>query len=90
MDLTKNNNETKQDELHSKAWQRLSEWIHCICVVTFDLELGQAMEVRYIDRPMFYDYYQLILERTRNETNENANRINRPFPGNLSVDGGAV
>lgn len=26
-------------------WQRFSEWMHCICVVTFDLELGQAMEV---------------------------------------------
>lgn len=26
-------------------WKRFSEWIHCICVVTFDLELGQAMEV---------------------------------------------
>lgn len=24
---------------------RLSQWIHCICVVTFDLELGQALEV---------------------------------------------
>lgn len=28
-----------------RNWKRLSEWIHCICVVTFDLELGQAMEV---------------------------------------------
>ena len=23
----------------------LSNWIHCICVVTFDIELGQAIEV---------------------------------------------
>lgn len=29
-----------------RNWKRLSEWIHCICVVTFDLELGQAMEVK--------------------------------------------
>lgn len=29
----------------NKKWDRFSEWIHCICVVTFDLELGQAMEV---------------------------------------------
>lgn len=29
----------------TKKWDRFSEWIHCICVVTFDLELGQAMEV---------------------------------------------
>lgn len=26
-------------------WDRFSNWIHCACVVTFDLELGQAMEV---------------------------------------------
>lgn len=26
-------------------WQRFSEWIQCICIVTFDLELGQIMEV---------------------------------------------
>ncbi|XP_055387819.1 protein DENND6A [Condylostylus longicornis] len=26
---------------------RFSEWIHCMCVVTFDLELGQAMEEIY-------------------------------------------
>lgn len=28
-------------------WHRFSEWLHCVCVVTFDLELGQAMEVVY-------------------------------------------
>lgn len=27
-------------------WEQFSNWIHCICVVTFDLELGQAIEVR--------------------------------------------
>ena len=26
-------------------WDRFSNWLHCVCVVTFDLELGQAMEV---------------------------------------------
>lgn len=35
----------KMDKSESQNWKRLSEWIHCICVVTFDLELGQAMEV---------------------------------------------
>lgn len=44
MDLTKNNDGSRET-LQSKEWQRLSEWIHCLCVVTFDLELGQAMEV---------------------------------------------
>ncbi|KAJ9584820.1 hypothetical protein L9F63_020841 [Diploptera punctata] len=28
-------------------WDRFSSWIHCICIVTFDLELGQAMELIY-------------------------------------------
>ena len=27
-------------------WARFSAWLDCVCVVTFDLELGQAMEVR--------------------------------------------
>ena len=26
-------------------WDNFSKWVHAICVVTFDLELGQAMEV---------------------------------------------
>ena len=26
-------------------WNRFSNWINCVCVVTFDLELGQAIEV---------------------------------------------
>lgn len=26
-------------------WERLSDWIHCFCVVTFDLEIGQMIEV---------------------------------------------
>lgn len=28
-------------------WSIFSEWVHCMCVVTFDLELGQAIEVIY-------------------------------------------
>ncbi|XP_051531714.1 protein DENND6A-like isoform X2 [Myxocyprinus asiaticus] len=28
-------------------WDRFSTWLHCICVVGFDLELGQAVEVIY-------------------------------------------
>uniref|UniRef100_A0A3Q0RC01 DENN/MADD domain containing 6B n=1 Tax=Amphilophus citrinellus TaxID=61819 RepID=A0A3Q0RC01_AMPCI len=27
-------------------WPRFSSWLECACVVTFDLELGQALEVR--------------------------------------------
>uniref|UniRef100_A0A7M4EC92 DENN domain containing 6B n=1 Tax=Crocodylus porosus TaxID=8502 RepID=A0A7M4EC92_CROPO len=28
-------------------WARFSAWLDCVCVVTFDLELGQAMELVY-------------------------------------------
>lgn len=28
------------------SWERFSQWVCCVCVVTFDLELGQAMEVK--------------------------------------------
>uniref|UniRef100_A0A8U7NY62 DENN domain containing 6A n=1 Tax=Corvus moneduloides TaxID=1196302 RepID=A0A8U7NY62_CORMO len=28
-------------------WDRFSAWLHCVCVVGFDLELGQAVEVQY-------------------------------------------
>ncbi|KAK9890143.1 hypothetical protein WA026_008949 [Henosepilachna vigintioctopunctata] len=26
------------------TWENFKNWIHCICIVTFDLELGQALE----------------------------------------------
>uniref|UniRef100_A0A3Q1HE36 UDENN domain-containing protein n=1 Tax=Anabas testudineus TaxID=64144 RepID=A0A3Q1HE36_ANATE len=32
-------------------WDRFSAWLHCICVVGFDLELGQAVEVRQRESP---------------------------------------
>ena len=28
----------------SQSWQRFHEWMKCVAVVTFDLELGQKME----------------------------------------------
>ncbi|KAK5849518.1 hypothetical protein PBY51_009154 [Eleginops maclovinus] len=28
-------------------WSRFSRWLECVCVVTFDLELGQALELVY-------------------------------------------
>ncbi|XP_060161651.1 protein DENND6B isoform X2 [Globicephala melas] len=28
-------------------WARFSAWLECVCVVTFDLELGQALELVY-------------------------------------------
>lgn len=26
-------------------WEKFGRWVYCICVVTFDLELGQSIEV---------------------------------------------
>lgn len=31
-----------------RHWEKFGAWVHCIAVVTFDLELGQALEVCYI------------------------------------------
>ena len=35
-----------QQEPVDAVFPNLSHWIACFCVVTFDLELGQALEVR--------------------------------------------
>ncbi|XP_054280264.1 protein DENND6A isoform X2 [Macrosteles quadrilineatus] len=44
-----NQNEGGQQssDTNPAPWDRFSNWIHCICIVTFDLELGQAIEVIY-------------------------------------------
>lgn len=43
------NNTNKTDFASDNVWERFSNWLHCICAVTFDLELGQALEVlKYI------------------------------------------
>ena len=33
-------------EKNHSTWASLRQWVSCICVVTFDLELGQAIEVQ--------------------------------------------
>uniref|UniRef100_A0A674MK52 DENN/MADD domain containing 6B n=1 Tax=Takifugu rubripes TaxID=31033 RepID=A0A674MK52_TAKRU len=36
-----------REEADSRCrWARFSSWLECVCVVTFDLELGQAIEVK--------------------------------------------
>lgn len=35
-----------EDVERRRPWARFSSWLECACVVTFDLELGQAIEVR--------------------------------------------
>ncbi|GAA6098149.1 DENN/MADD domain containing 6Aa, partial [Tachysurus ichikawai] len=45
-------------------WDRFSAWLHCICVVGFDLELGQAVEVIYIAVYMYkYSLWPVRLAR---------------------------
>ncbi|CAB3406915.1 unnamed protein product [Caenorhabditis bovis] len=36
-----------EDTAEVEPWDRFRDWLHSICVVTFDLELGQALEVIY-------------------------------------------
>ncbi|KAL3983201.1 Stabilization of polarity axis family protein [Acanthocheilonema viteae] len=31
----------------TQPWEKFGRWVYCICVVTFDLELGQSIEVIY-------------------------------------------
>ncbi|XP_037282196.1 protein DENND6B isoform X2 [Rhipicephalus microplus] len=47
MDAKEASSSPRRDDSSSRlaACESLSNWIHCICVVAFDLELGQAMEV---------------------------------------------
>ncbi|XP_043675601.1 protein DENND6A isoform X1 [Vespula pensylvanica] len=37
---------SKEETVYAK-WERFNNWVHCICIVTFDLELGQAIEAVY-------------------------------------------
>ncbi|RMB99937.1 hypothetical protein DUI87_23345 [Hirundo rustica rustica] len=39
--------ESPDRSLSLLPWDRFSAWLHCVCVVGFDLELGQAVEVIY-------------------------------------------
>jgi hypothetical protein len=36
--------------------ENLSNWIHCMCIVTFDLELGQVIEVYSLFEKYFHIY----------------------------------
>ena len=38
-------NEDYQKIKNILPWDTFHSWLQCICVVTFDLELGQALEV---------------------------------------------
>ncbi|XP_037520369.1 protein DENND6B isoform X2 [Rhipicephalus sanguineus] len=47
MDVKEASSSSRRDDSSSRlaACENLSNWMHCICVVAFDLELGQAMEM---------------------------------------------
>lgn len=36
-----------KEEMIYEKWECFHNWVHCICIVTFDLELGQAIEVHF-------------------------------------------
>ena len=40
-----------------ETWELFSNWVCCVCVVTFDLELGQALEVNYRISCIIYGLY---------------------------------
>ncbi|KAF3856761.1 hypothetical protein F7725_017484 [Dissostichus mawsoni] len=47
-------------------WDRFSAWLHCICVVGFDLELGQAVEVSHNDpRHVIYPHHSKLSEKEK-------------------------
>uniref|UniRef100_A0A4W3IQS7 DENN/MADD domain containing 6B n=1 Tax=Callorhinchus milii TaxID=7868 RepID=A0A4W3IQS7_CALMI len=49
----------------SLPWDRFSSWLECVCVVTFDLELGQAIEKTNICYLSFPDSYSGCLGDTQ-------------------------
>ena len=55
----------------SEGWDNFYHWLCCVCVVTFDLELGQALEVRYKISPTRPEVYY----RCAPLTDGNASRL---------------
>uniref|UniRef100_A0A7N6F882 UDENN domain-containing protein n=1 Tax=Anabas testudineus TaxID=64144 RepID=A0A7N6F882_ANATE len=47
MDPFDGSSSLRHDEDSWCPWARFSSWLECVCVVTFDLELGQAIELVY-------------------------------------------
>jgi len=43
------------------TFDRFQNWIHCICLTTFDIEIGQAIEVNLHFHPFFSFLYLIIL-----------------------------
>ena len=39
----------REKPVRNGQWNNLNHWVSCVCVVTFDLELGQAIEVSEVN-----------------------------------------
>ena len=48
--------ESLSDSAATSPWERMADWIHCFCVVTFDLEIGQMIEVFIFTLCMYIPY----------------------------------
>ncbi|XP_030382038.1 protein DENND6B [Scaptodrosophila lebanonensis] len=46
-DVRESDTEAEESNGSCNDWIQLSQWMHCFCVVTFDLNLGQALEYVY-------------------------------------------
>ncbi|RZC38555.1 DENND6A, partial [Asbolus verrucosus] len=66
------NNDEKVEEY---TWENFENWIHCICIVNFDLELGQALELSQTQTQDVWETqrsllgFQTVQEKTHAETN---------------------
>ena len=52
---------SSQEETIYEKWERFHNWVHCICIVTFDLELGQAIEVYFIFNYILYLIFNTVI-----------------------------
>lgn len=47
LSMTDGSNKFYENHINDNSLENFSNWLHCICIVTFDLELGQALECIY-------------------------------------------
>ena len=52
-----------KDETH-ECWEKFHHWMCCICVVTFDLELGQALEVSILSMLVRWSLRYYVVDST--------------------------
>jgi hypothetical protein len=57
-----------------EKWDRFAEWIHCFCVVTFDLELGQVSVKKLKKKPSRSHIFDVMAHVAGNGDNLSAPR----------------